>query len=59
LESNVQARFIANQPENASLNTNSKCTYILPTTINANRQWSSSDCTTTTNHQNFIIEFSK
>ena len=59
LESNVQARFIANQPENASLNTNSKCTYILPTSINANRQWSSSDCTTTTNHQNFIIEFSK
>lgn len=59
LESNVQASFIANQPENASLNTISKCTYILPTATNTDRKWSSSDCTTTTNHKNFIIEFSK
>ncbi|MGV0935931.1 lectin-like protein [Empedobacter falsenii] len=59
LNSSVQARFIENEPESSSINTNTRCTYILPKSINSNRQWSSSDCTTSTNHNNFIIEFSK
>lgn len=58
----TQDRFESGHPEKPSddgynVTKVARCTFIKPKNTNEDRLWSSSTCTTTTNHNNFIIEF--